>query len=126
MDKKSALLVPIVLCALVLFGQTNKPSANPSEQCADCSLVGEALKAAEELKVGITRGQIEKVFKEDGGMQFPQTAIYTYRKCGYIKIRVDFDPTKVDIEYAKKHFAFSPKDVVVNISRPYVEYPVKD
>jgi hypothetical protein len=87
----------------------------------NCGVIEEALQETDKLKPGMTRDKVEASFVLDGGMQFERTSRYTFKKCSFIK---------VDVEFAG-HGADSPKefvatDRVVKVSRPYVAYPTFD
>jgi hypothetical protein len=87
-----------------------------------CSLVVKAIEAAERVKPNMTRRDIEKEFREDGGLSFISETVYTYKSCSSIKIRVAFV-----IEASKRApLAERPTDVVRSVSQPYLEYPHYD
>ncbi len=85
-----------------------------------CSAGAEkALRNREKLKPGMTRHDVEQMFTEDGGMQFPRSTIYVLPDCGYIKVRIDFEPVA-------KGKLFAPEDVVTNVSPLFIAYPSMD
>ena len=88
-----------------------------------CGMVMEALKAADKLKPGIMRLEVENEFELDGGLAFQGQGRFTYRRCHYIKIDVEFEKTQ---ESGAPTVVFSPGDRVTKISRPYLAYPVSD
>jgi hypothetical protein len=55
-----------------------------------------------------------------GGVQFPGSTYYLYRKCRYLHVDVDFT-TKAGID-----LLFSSEDVVTKVSQLYVDYTAKD
>src|SRR5271163_987752 len=55
-----------------------------------CSLVVKAIEAAARVKPNVTRGDIEKEFREDGGLSVAGETVYIYKSCPDIKIRVAF------------------------------------
>lgn len=111
-------LAGIVACTLLL-SSTQRVPAHPQE-CSSCSIVDQALGDANQVKVGMTRAELEKFFVRDGGASFRLRTVYVSRRCSYLKIDVDFDADPgVDRD-------FSPKDVITKISRLYAAYPSKD
>ena len=94
--------------------------SNQSSQC--CSIVSEALEAVGRIKKDMTRADVAKEFAQEGGLFFREDTVYTFKVCPYIKIRVTFTP---DPNY--KGFADgSPRDVVLSVSKPFIEYGVRD
>jgi hypothetical protein len=80
------------------------------------------LEAASKLRVGVARADVEKDFELDGGMTFQDKATYTYRRCHYIKVDVEFQ--KRDVPPNTE--AFSEGDTVVKVSGLRLAYPVTD
>jgi hypothetical protein len=111
-----------LLCAVWYWPRGHRACAASTES-QGCRLVMEALESASKLSVGMRRAEIEKDFELDGGMTFQNRGTYTYRRCHYIKVDVEFqksDPTSNTIE------TFSPGDQASKISKPYLAYPVSD
>jgi len=81
-------------------------------------MIKEALKAVDKLKVGETRADVEQSFVPDGGKQIRTITRYTFKRCDYIKIDVKFS-----IQGVANPWAFSSADVIVHISKPYLEPP---
>ena len=46
----------------------------------------------ESIKVGMTRGELLKVFMEEGGISSRTWHRYVFRKCGFVKVDVEFAP----------------------------------
>lgn len=85
-----------------------------------CALVKLALGEAKRLKVGDTRRDVEKSWRLDNGVQIRTQAVYTYSKCAYIKIHVDFKGV------GSPGLTKSPEDKVTAISKPYLDDPIQD
>ena len=118
LQRSSAAVGAVLLGLAVLSGQAVRGSEQPNS----CELVRQALLASQHLKAGMTRAEVEKEFQEDGGMTFSSGTEhhdrYTYRTCGMIKIDVDLALT----DESKP----GPKDRVISVSRPYLEFESKD
>jgi hypothetical protein len=100
------------------------PRIYAGEENSDgCGVVAEALAAAGELKPGMVRSDLEKKnFVPDGGISFPSSGTYVFKKCHYIKIDVEFDAHDFD----KTTHSLSRTDPIVKVSKPYLAYPVAD
>jgi hypothetical protein len=89
--------------------------------CRGCGVVLQALKDAQNLKVGMARADIENHgFAVGGGMAFRDHTIYEYKGCNYIKVEINFN-----IDPAVSGPA-SPKDKISKISGLEIDYPAKD
>jgi hypothetical protein len=91
----------------------------PGRQDSSEAIIREAIKSVDDLKVGETRAEVERSFELDGGRQSRKTSRYLFKKCNYIKIDVEFS-----IKGDANPWVFSPADVIVHISRPYLESPL--
>jgi hypothetical protein len=84
-------------------------------------IITDALKAAADLKVGDTRADVERSFELEGGLQSRTKSRYVFKKCSYIKIDVEFTG-KGDSSPA----GFPSTDIIVQVSKPYLEYSIED
>ena len=113
-------LILLIASLPLMFAMAKSPAAqNSSSGC--CQLVHEAMDAAQNIKPGMTRQDVEKRFRKDGGLIFPVETRYTYDECSSIKIDVDFKPSGTS-----GPGNFNPSDVVVRVSKPYLEGPFAD
>jgi len=106
----------IVLASFLGFALLGREPIEQNRQLP-CAVVEEALEASLQIKAGMTRREVEKDFKLDGGVQFPHSARYLYSKCPFIKLHVDYKPTRG---------ADSPNDTVIKVSKPYLDSPASD
>lgn len=118
---KISLAIAIIALSLLTASWINRgaPQTSQSGQAKCCDIVKAALEASRNIKPGMTRRQVETLFREDGGVQFPDEANYVYRDCAYIKVRIWFKQKKKTVDS-------SPDDAVVKISRPFIDYPTMD
>ena len=84
--------------------------------------VEKSLKEMQSVKAGMTRGDLLKVFTEEGGLSTRTQQTYVYRECQYFKVDVRFEPVG---DVRGGHFV-SPGDKIVNISKPYLDWGVAD
>ena len=92
----------------------------PQDCGSQCKTVEQALVAVQDIKVGMTRNDLEKHFEMDGGFNFRGDTRYVFKGCSYLKITVEFI---LDPGVSRN---FSPKDTVKSVSKLFVEYPIMD
>lgn len=69
------------------------------------------------VKVGMSRAELLKVFKEEGGLSTRLRRRYVYHECPTIKVDVEFDPVE-----AKEDGQEYPSDKISKISKPFLEW----
>lgn len=74
------------------------------------------LRTIQTVRPGMTRRDVERLFIPDGGLSSGAPSIYVFRECLFIKVQVDFRPTLKNGVWGG-----SADDVIVKISRPYLE-----
>ena len=84
--------------------------------------IAKCLKEIESVKVGMTRGELLRVFKEEGGISTRKWRRYAYRDCPYIKVDVEFEP----VGDPENKVSQSPKDTIIKISKPFLEWSIMD
>lgn len=105
--------------ALVVLAVMISPSVVPMGQPSSCAAVREALGDYRHVKVGATRGEIERYFAR-GAAGFPLETRYVYKRCRDIYLDVDFK-----LEEPRRGM-FSSDDVVIRFSKLTLDYPAKD
>jgi hypothetical protein len=75
----------------------------------------------ETIKVGMTRADLLKVFVEEGGISTRKSRTYAYRKCPYFKVTFEFKPIGEQAAFPE-----NPKDEIIKISRPFLQWLVID
>jgi hypothetical protein len=73
------------------------------------------------IKVGMTREELLRVFMEEGGISNRRWRRYVYRKCGYIKVDIEFAPANNPDNPDE-----SPEDRITKISQPFLEWSIRD
>jgi hypothetical protein len=124
--------VEVFMKKLLLIVLTAGALASAALAHADYSAQGDApsreewvlksLKEMSEVKAGMTRGELLKVFGEEGGISTRTQRTYVYKKCRYFKVDVKFEP----VGNVWERLAESPEDKIVEISKPYIDYSVLD
>ncbi len=80
----------------------------------------QVMRKIQTIKPGMTRGDLRKIFVEEGGLSARTQRKYVYKTCPYIKVDIEFSPSDNDRSTEK------PEDTIVSVSRPYLEYSVMD
>ncbi len=107
--------VALLWCFSLAHAQTSQATAT------QCTTVLRALEDYQTIKPGLARKEVEKKFKYDGGVQFPDQSRFTHRGCDYIKVEVTFQPAP-----NRGKNLTSPDDVVTAVSKLYIDYPARD
>ena len=114
-------LMLLFACCLVSFvAEGILPSARSGAD-EHTEWIAKSLKEIETVKVGMTRGDLLKVFTEEGGISTRTWRRYVYRECRYIKVDVEFEPIG-----ATENPAQSAGDKVKKISKPFLEWSIMD
>jgi len=111
-----------VLAATCAFSgvATSRTQRTPVQGDTGCGVLESAIHDYTQIRTGAKRKDVEKIFIQDGGLQFPGKTRYTYRACHYLHVDVSY---KVQEASAQR---LSPDDQVDAVSRLYVDYPAKD
>lgn len=105
--------------ALAVLAVMISPRVVTMGQPSPCAAVQEALRDYQHVKIGATRGEIEKYFAR-GAAGFPLKTRYVYKRCGEIYLDVHFKLTE------PRRGMFSSDDVVTGFSKLTLDYPAKD
>ncbi len=112
--------IKMLAMVCILITPLGAGTQHDQPQDSSCAVIQQALSDYQRIKVGITRGEVEKYFAQDGGAQFPSSTRYVYPKCHYLHL---------DLEFGAKGLAdrlFSPDDTVTKASKLYAGYSTKD
>ena len=90
--------------------------------------ITDVLNDVQKIKVGMTRGEMRKVFSEEGGISTTFQRTYVYRDCLYIQVNFQFEPRGPKVKDAEGRFwqPESDQDVIKSMSKPYLEFSVVD
>lgn len=72
----------------------------------------------------MTRAEVEKRLRMDGGMQSPSLVRFAHPDCPCFKLDVGFSLRREPGEQGPA--VFGPDDRVTTVSKPYLELPVSD
>ena len=111
-----------------LSGRTERPQTQPGPPQSHVDWVAETLERMETVKVGMTRGDLLKVFTTEGGLSFPLQQRFVSRDCRYFKVDVRFRAVgrpERDSD-GRQTWDTLNQDVIVEISRPYLQFSILD
>ena len=104
------------------YAQEGEGAQPPQSPESHSDWVLKNMKRMESVKVGMTRGDLLKVFREEAGISSRQRRTYVYRACPYFKVDVEFQAIGVLEDGVPE----SEDDQIVELSKPYLDYRVAD
>jgi hypothetical protein len=115
------LLLLLLITSSVLGEKTRGGLCSPSEK-EHTQWIDNILRSVSTLKPGMTRKDLSKLFTEEGGLSTRTQRTYVYKQCLHIKLDVEFAPVPHGTSVSDE----MPEDVIVKISRPYLQYTISD
>jgi hypothetical protein len=106
-------------------GQPSKivmPEGAPPLDVEHTQWVDSVLRWTLDIKPGMTRRDLLRVYTEEGGLSFRTPRTYALKGCPYLKVEVEFEP----VGPASDGQIESPNDKIVRISKPCLEYSISD
>jgi hypothetical protein len=118
------MLISLLVFGLVTFVSAAAilPSSESRGTDEHTEWIAKSLKEIESVKVGMTRVEILRVFKEEGGISTRTWRRYAYRDCPYIKVDFEFEP----VGEPENKVSQSPRDKIIKISKPFLEWSIID
>lgn len=82
----------------------------------------------ESVKAGMTRKELLTIFKTEGGLSTGLHRTFISRDCPYFKVDVDFKAVgRTDRDSEREVTVVEdPTDIIVRISRPYLQFTIAD
>ena len=121
----SAVFLFVSLCALNLA----KPTA-PQDSCPQTrdEWVKDTLAKMESIRPGMTREELMKVFRTEGGLSTGLRRTFVSRECAYFKVDVEFRAVgRPDRDSdGRVTLEEDARDVIIQISRPYLQFSIGD
>jgi hypothetical protein len=110
-----------------IVGHTNSASQDRCAQAHE-AWVAHALEKMETIKPGMTREDLLRVFTTEGGLSTSLHRTFVSRDCPFFKVDVEFNaagrPNR-DKE-GRVTLQEDSRDMIVKVSRPYVEFSITD
>ena len=126
------LLLLTLLSIIAISGSTSvRPTKSTSqESCSQAheAWVTHALEKIETIKPGMTREDLLSVFTTEGGLSTGLHRTFVSRDCHYFKVDVEFEavgrPNRD--EEGRTTLDEDSRDIIVKISRPYLQFSIAD
>jgi hypothetical protein len=99
-------------------------TAQPAAHDEHAAWVENCLKDFEAIKPGMTRGEVEKKFHLDGGLQGVSPMRFVHPAAKHFKVDVEFDFKRNAADQGRA--ITSKDDKVTRVSKPYLERPYLD
>ena len=108
--KRVSVLVALLFAACVAAAALS-PQRQEQPCCGGDGWLAKSLVEVQTVKAGMTRGELLKVFAEQGGLSTRTRERFVYRQCQLIHVEVEFEPVGAGSQA-------SPEDKIKNISEP--------
>jgi hypothetical protein len=108
-------------CLFLLIAAGNAAQENPVSR-DHTAWVAASLRTMQTIKPGMTRAEVLKVFKTEGGISNRLQRTYVFRDCPYVKVDVRFKPVGQEKDVLRE----DPADIIIMISRPYLDWSMMD
>lgn len=127
MKRLHVVFLVVSIFAIVAVSNTAAQTTAPNNE-KQTQWIANVLKDVQTIKVGMTRGEMRKVFGEEGGISTTNQRQYIYLGCPYIKVVFKFEPRGKKIKDAEGRLwqPESEQDVIKSISEPYLEFSIID
>ena len=125
--RKISILIAAAFLVLLFVRLIHPAQTSPISQ-RRTEWIAASLREIEQIKVGMTRADLLKVFTTEGGLSTGLQRKFVYRDCPYIKVDVEFEPVgrpardrdgRVTLEEDRR-------DIITKISRPYLDWSIMD
>jgi hypothetical protein len=117
----------IAICASGAVRPTHPPSQGPCSQEHDV-WVSHILEKMEAIKPGMTREELLKVFRTEGGLSTGLHRTFVSRDCSYFRVDVDFEAAGRPNRDANGRVTVveDKRDIIAKASRPYLQFGIAD
>ena len=124
MKKQLRHLLPAALISL-FFVVSALPSALPQETCDYSKWLQASLEEIDTVRAGMTRRDLMKLFRAQGGIFTRTQQQFVYRKSSLIHVTVKFEAVgQPDIIVPEQ--SDIGDDKIIEISRPFIENEISD
>ncbi len=126
-------LATAMLLSVVIGGPAAIRAARPerrqqSSQQGHIAWVADVLRRIQTVKVGMTRGDLLTIFGTEGGLSTGLQRTYVSRDCPYFKVDVEFEAVGRPSRDGAGRITLveDNRDVIVRISKPYLQFTTVD
>lgn len=112
--------------AITLLAGTSGATALRAQEHDHVKWVADTLKRMETVKPGMTRETLLTVFTTEGGLSTGLKRTYVSKECPYFKVDVEFDTVGRPNRDRDGRVTLleDPRDIILKISRPYLQFSV--
>jgi hypothetical protein len=113
---------------LTLLAGMTSATALQAQEHDHVTWVANVLKRMETVKSGMTRETLLTVFTTEGGLSTGLQRTYVSQECPYFKVDVEFDAVGRPNRDGDGRVTLieGPRDIILKISRPYLQFSVLD
>ena len=122
------MLFAIVSACAASWVQPKRVAAQESCAQKNEDWVRDVLAKMETIKPGMTRGELLKLFGTEGGFSNGLRRRFVSRDCAYFKVDVEFEAVGRPGHDSDGRVTVDedPRDIIVKISRPYLQFSIAD
>jgi len=123
----AAVFVLAVVCASSLVKPTAFSAQDPCSEKRE-EWVRDTLAKMEMVRPGMTRGELLRVFRTEGGLSTGLQRRFVSRECAYSKVDVEFQAVgRPDRDNeGRVTLEEDERDIIVKVSRPYLQFTIAD
>jgi hypothetical protein len=117
----------IAICTSSSVRPTNLAGQEPCVQEHEV-WVGRTLEQMEGIKTGMTREDLLRIFRTEGGLSTGLHRTFVSKDCAYFKVDVEFEAVGRPERDSDGRVTLQedPRDIIVKISRPYLQFSIAD
>ncbi len=126
---RSGRIFGAVMWVVLLMAAPLQEPAPAQQSCTrddHVAWVIEALQRMQTIRPGMTREALLRVFTMEGGLSTPMRSTFVSRDCPYFKVNVEFRRADGRSERDMDWRHEDPTDVILTISRPYLQFGIYD
>ena len=114
--------------ALTVLAGISSATALRAHDSDHITWVANVLQLMETVKSGMTRETLLTVFTTEGGLSTGLQRTYVSQECPYFKVDVEFDAVGRPNRDRDGRVTLieDPRDIILKISRPYLQFSVMD
>ncbi len=123
-----AVLSVVAVGGAISVGATQQTSPSQASDKEHTAWVAESLKRMQTIKPGMTRSDLLKVFTTEGGLSTGLQRTFVSQDCPYFKVDVEFEAVGRPSRDANGRVTLveGSQDIIVKISRPYLQFSIMD
>jgi hypothetical protein len=130
MNRRLFMLALVSIVALSTSGSVRPAHSKGQDPCSQDhqDWVTRCLRRIETIEPGMTRAQLLEVFTTEGGLSTGLNRRFVSRDCTYFKVDVEFKAVGRAQRNNEGRVTLKedPRDIIVKISQPYLQFGIAD